>query len=172
MKDENSPVTPEEFILRRIHSDHYATNGLPVLSRKAFLPLGGKGVRHPDNDGISFTRLHCLDKAEEALAKIKPDKLPRAGLVQVQVLALASIKLTAIASPQPESGLLGHCHIPEINFPDYIKPEFTAKIDEYITALTSICSQLESIVVIPPILEQAKRDQQIPPTVDAAASVS
>ena len=58
LKDENDPITPDEWFLRRVHCDKFRTDKTPLISPNAFEPRI-KG-RDPDKDGISLFRCAVL----------------------------------------------------------------------------------------------------------------
>jgi hypothetical protein len=108
MIQEHDAVEASEYILRRIHKDHYnASLPAPVL-RLAFQPSKA------DVDGLSVFRERFITAAELARLGRTPGAYYVARLL---VAALHDLGLTII--PAPVIGLPGHAIIPELNFSAY-----------------------------------------------------
>ena len=107
MKDEDSPVSPDELVLRLIWEDFF-NPGRPVPVRdRAFLP------RPNETEGISVFRLACLNNPEDALAVIAPEKRERYALAALPVTELAALGLTVL--PAKIETVPGHAVLPELN---------------------------------------------------------
>lgn len=107
MKDENSPVSADEVVIRLIWTDFYKP-GLPVsVSAKAFLP------RPNDPEGISVYRLACVSDAKDVLVVMAPEKRDKYWLALLPVAELTSIGLTV--QPDKIDMIAGHAVIPEMN---------------------------------------------------------
>lgn len=112
MNDEENPVLPEEFILRRIPLVFY--NGLlvPPITTQAFRP------RDDELDGLSFYRERFISAFELAQAMRVPGKCYVARLLASEFM---KYPLTLKPDPQPHPAPKGHIIIPELAFPIYIK---------------------------------------------------
>lgn len=107
MKDENSPVSPDEVVVRLIWTDFYKPGAATPVRDRAFLP------RPNEDTGISVFRLACLTDAKDALAAIAPDKQGKYALSLIAVAELAAIGLTV--QPAKIDTVPGHAVIPELN---------------------------------------------------------
>lgn len=68
VKQESDPITPDEWLIRRVHLDQFRTGKDPYVSPKAFRPrVNGD---QPDTDGISLFRLTCLRDEHDILEMI------------------------------------------------------------------------------------------------------
>jgi hypothetical protein len=107
MKDEDSPVTSDELVLRLIWEDFYVP-GRPVPVRdRAFLP------KKNEIEGISVFRLACLAHPEDALVVIAPDKRKRYGIAAIPVAELTALGLTV--QPAKIDMIPGHAVLLELN---------------------------------------------------------
>jgi hypothetical protein len=108
MSQEDDPVEKGEYVLRRIHKDHYnAALTSPVL-RLAFQPSKW------DTDGLSVCREQFISAAQLAA-------LGRASgayyVARLAVVTLHGLSLTVI--PSPRDDLPGHAVIPELSLSAY-----------------------------------------------------
>ena len=115
MKPESSPITDDEYLLRRVHRDRFRSDRAPGVSPNAFEPRV-KG-RDPDADGISLYREACVADATDILATIPEDKRSEYAIVRVPVALLKGLELTARSVP--DDRIPGHVVIPELNAADY-----------------------------------------------------
>lgn len=115
MKPESSPITDDEYLLRRVHRDRFRSDRVPIVSPNAFEPRV-KG-RDPDADGISLYREACVATATDILATIPEEKRAEYAIVRVPVALLEGLGLTV--RPVPDDRVLGHVVIPELNAADY-----------------------------------------------------
>lgn len=115
MKSESDPITPDEWLLRRVHIHRFTpSRGCPI-SPNAFEPRY-KG-NDPDTDGISLYRQACLRSLEDLLQTIDPEKRDNVGIVRLQVSDLWNLQLTV--KPAPVAAVPGHVVIPELNAAAY-----------------------------------------------------
>lgn len=108
MPDENDPVLPTEYVLRRIvnQKDFYdATLDQPVV-RTACCPTKN------DVDGLSVFRELFVSPEEVAAAGTNPAGYYVAKLLVADILDLG---LTVIPDPKPEQ-LEGHSLVPELTY--------------------------------------------------------
>ncbi len=124
MKSETDPITEDEWLLRRVHSDRFKSNRVPTISPSAFEPRI-KG-HDPDVDGISLYREACLGSANELLASMNEDKRREQAVVRIGVRFLHQLGLTVTI--KPDLHVKGHVVIPELNSVEYAasKSRFTA----------------------------------------------
>jgi hypothetical protein len=123
MKPESDPIDDNEWLLRRVRSERFRTDEVPIISPNAFEPRT-KG-RDVDLDGISFYRESCISSPADVLAGIDPDKRTQIGIVRIQVRSLVAIGLTVRVVR--DSRIAGHVVVPELNSEDYSrdKAKFT-----------------------------------------------
>ena len=123
MKPETDPITDDEWLLRRVRTEKFRTDQVPLISPNSFEPRV-KG-RDPDVDGISLFREACLANSLDVLATIASDRLHEYGIVRVPVSLLKSLQLSVESRPDPR--ILGHVVIPELNSATYLadKARFT-----------------------------------------------
>jgi hypothetical protein len=107
MKDEASPVSPDELVLRLIWQEFYVP-GRPVPVRdRAFMP------RANEREGISVFRLACLHHPEDVLAVIAPEKRGKYAIAAIPVVELTALGLTV--QPAKIETVPGHAVLPELN---------------------------------------------------------
>lgn len=105
MSDELEPIEEDEFVLRRIHRDHYKTSLPDPVLRMAFEPRRG------ENDGLSVYRERWVTPAQVAASGRTP------GAYYVTRLAVRDLrKLNLTVVPAPRSELPGHAVIPELSW--------------------------------------------------------
>ena len=123
MKPEDSPITDDEWLLRRVRVEKFRTEDAPIISPNAFEPRT-KG-RHPDTDGISLFRAECLDDPSEVLANVAPERIDEYGIARISISFLKSLGLSV--EIRPASHTPGHVVIRELNANDYAadKARFT-----------------------------------------------
>lgn len=118
MKAETDPITDDEWLLRRVRVEKFRTDTTPIISPNAFEPrLPGPKVRDPDIDGISLYREACLMAAEDILATVVEDRRNEYGIVRIPVTLLSHLNLSV--QSRPDSRILGHVVIPELNAAAY-----------------------------------------------------
>lgn len=109
MDAEQEPVSPDEFVLRRVHKNHFDPS-LPV-------PIQKVAVRptERDTDGLSVYReREYIGNPGGILADMDEAKRGNYYIARVRVSDLRALGL----SVRPERGpddLPGHCVIPELN---------------------------------------------------------
>lgn len=107
MKDETSPVSEDEVVVRLIWRDYYRpAEEQPVLNR-AFLP------RPNELSGISVFRLACLADPTDALRVMVPEKRCGYAIGFVSVADLTALGLTV--KPARVEEVPGHSLLPELN---------------------------------------------------------
>ncbi len=139
MKDQNDPITEDEWLLRLVWEDRFVKRD-PPISLNAFEPRDG---RHPDTEGISLFREACVENPEDILAVVAADKRHRYGIVKIPVSMLAGQDLTV--RPDNIEEVPGHVVMPELNLVAY-----SANPNDFLTqkqALARISS--ENIVLRP-----------------------
>ena len=140
MKPETDPITDDEWLLRRIHTDHIHEGR---IAERAFRPrLSG---RDPDTNGISLYRLTCLQNPAEILATIPEERRPLSGIVHIPVKLILDLGMTV--KIEPDSRVLGHVVIPEMNADGYISN--AEQVGEWISKLTLIASEPANILLRP-----------------------
>lgn len=107
MKDETSPVSPDELVVRLVWRDfHRPGQDQPVLDR-AFLP------RSNETTGISVFRLACLSTVTDALKVMAPEKRDGYALALIPVAELTALGLSV--EPAKVDEVPGHALLPELN---------------------------------------------------------
>lgn len=111
---EESPISEDEILYRRIPASHYSSDlNCPVLA-DGFRPSS------LDEDGISFYRAKFTDP-KSTLLSAREEKRGTYYVAKIKVKDIVSlslpIKLTIIPDPCPP--VKGHCLITEINKKDY-----------------------------------------------------
>ena len=107
MKDDATPVSPDEVVVRLIWTDFHKPAATPPVRDRAFLP------RPNDETGISVFRVACLPDARNALAAIAPEKRDKYALALLHMAELTAIGLTV--EPAKIDTVPGHAVIPELN---------------------------------------------------------
>ena len=125
MTDQQDPVSPNEYVLRRILSDYCD----PLLRE----PIQSQGFRPTknDTDGISVFR---------ALF-VTPDRVASSGknpkgyyVTRLRVSDILALGLTVIPNPKNEQ-LSGHALIPELSIGAYTKDKEVSKLLLYRLAI-------------------------------------
>jgi hypothetical protein len=112
MSDQSQPVEESEFILRRIHRQHYQEGAdIPVLA-SGFRPT------QQDTTGISVFRERFLAQTVDALASLAPEKQGNYFLARLAVEDLRKLDLTVVPDPD-YAGPPGHAVIPELSWQAY-----------------------------------------------------
>ena len=122
MKDEASPITPDEWMLRLIWIDFYKPELAISIRDRAFTP------RTNESDGISMFRLACVNNPEDILAVIAPEKREKYVLASLSVAEILELGLTV--QPSKITGVAGHVVIPELTI-------------EFLTAEGGACQMLQ-----------------------------
>jgi hypothetical protein len=108
-KNEEDPLTEDEFILRRIHQNNYKLNKTPPVQRVAFEP------KDDDHEGLSCNREYFVSAEALAFSGRKPGEYYIARL-SVKVLRGPSYQLTIDPTPNPDPAEpRGHCDIRELS---------------------------------------------------------
>lgn len=107
MKDETSPVSPDEVVARLIWKDFYKPTEPVPVREGAFRPKPG------ETDGISVFRAACLNDPRDVLAVIAPEKRDKYALALLPVSELLMLGLTV--QPAKIDTIPGHAVIPELN---------------------------------------------------------
>lgn len=105
MSQGHDPVEEGEYVLRRIHKDHYNAALPAAVLRVAFQPSKS------DVDGLSVCRERFITAAQLAGLGRAPGAYYVARLA---VTALHDLSLTVI--PAPRTDLPGHAVIPELTW--------------------------------------------------------
>src|SRR5438094_251516 len=103
MSAEQNPIVATEYVLRRVHKDHFDAH-LPV----PIMPVAFKPTES-DVDGISVYHEQLISAAEVGRAGRTPGAY---YVARLSVAALHALSLTVIPVP---SDLPGHAVIPELN---------------------------------------------------------
>ena len=106
MKDESSPITSDELVIRLIWSDFYRPDLTEVIRERAFKP------REEETDGISVFRSECLSDPRDALAVMSPEKQAKYALALLPVAEILALGLTV--QPAMIHRVPGHAAIPEL----------------------------------------------------------
>lgn len=107
MKDENDPVTPDEFVVRMVWTFSFKVGAAQPVAREAFEPRGH------ETDGVSVFRAVCLITPEQALDVMAPDKRDRYAVVMLPVSEIERLGLTV--QPAKIDTVPGHAVLPELN---------------------------------------------------------
>ena len=126
--DQNDPIEPEEFILRRVP---YSQN-TPYINPESEEPIS-TGCFTPskdDTDGISVFREKFVS-AKKVADRYMEGKNKQCYIIRIKAEDLEGI-VTII--PSPNEYLDGHAHIPEIKYQDnYVYRPIRAKIIKKLT---------------------------------------
>ena len=91
MKDQEAPITDDEWVLRRVHTDNFMSLDPPRINPYAFKPqLTG---RFPATIGISFYRQACVADYNHVLSKTDEAKRDKYGIVRLPIAFLKSLNL-------------------------------------------------------------------------------
>ena len=118
MKDQEAPITDDERVLRRVHTDNFMSLDPPRINPYAFKPqLTG---RFPDTTGISFYRQACVADHNHVLSKTDEAKRDKYGIVRIPIAFLKSLNLDVhLDDDHDEPIVLGHVVMPGINSDNY-----------------------------------------------------
>lgn len=138
MTDQHDPVSPDEYVFRRIPKDklRYDPSLSEPVTRLAFDPS------KKDIDGISIFRALFVSAEDVAAAGLGMNGYCIARLLVRDIIALG---LTVISDPRDDQ-LPGHSLIPELAFQRVNAKETKPKSKEYQRALAKLAG--ESIVFI------------------------
>lgn len=118
MKDQQDPITDNEWILRRVHQSWFAPAGPTAINPYAFKPQIGGDL--PDTTGISFYRQSCIVDFNDILAKTVEARRPKYGIVRLPVSLLTSLGLNVERDDDVDAPIvLGHVIMPGINSINY-----------------------------------------------------
>jgi hypothetical protein len=107
MKNEDEPVSPEEWLIRLIWTDYYDIS-LPIpIQASAFTP------RKNETDGISVFRSACVGNPKDALAVIAEDKRDKYAIALLLVADVMALGLSV--APAKIDAVPGHAVLPELN---------------------------------------------------------
>lgn len=109
MSQEQDPVAPDEFILRRVHKNHYDASQPTPVTPVAFRP------NPKDTRGLSISRLKYT--TAEALAA-SGRKAGEYYIVRLRVEELHKLGLSVVPDRDPEAPP-GHGFIPELSADGY-----------------------------------------------------
>ena len=109
--DDSVPVDPGEFVLRRIHMNHYFPTQNPPITVEAFRPSS------EDDNGLSVYREGFNPDPQQVLQYVEAAKRDRYYVVRIAVRDILAMGLTVVADHVP--GEPGHALIPEIALPVY-----------------------------------------------------
>ena len=139
MDPSHAGVSPDEYVLRRIHKSHYD----PTLP----LPVTKAAVRPTDADktGLSvyLERLY-RDDPTGILAQINEAKRGDYYIARVRVADLLALGLRVLSDEGPQH-LPGHCNIPELN-----RPEYEANKSRWADAQKAFAQLLGENIIHPP----------------------
>lgn len=107
MKDESTPVSPDEVVIRLIWGKFIKLNRPVPVSEQAFQP------RADETDGISVFRMACLNVPGDALTVIAPEKRDKYVLAMLPVAEILALGLTVV--PAKVDAVPGHAVLPELN---------------------------------------------------------
>ncbi len=138
MKSQEDPITNDEWVLRRVHSQSFDSVNPPEINLYAFKPT--VQGRFTDEGGISFYRQSCIECVQEILAKTDLAKRHRYGIVRLPLTYLQSIGLHVTRSDDDSPPIIhGHVLMPGINSiayknnKDEILPKMKA-LSDYVNA--------------------------------------
>ena len=107
MKDQHSPITPDEVLLRLIWWMHYKPKAPIRVRLDAFEP------KRDETDGISLFRAACLSTPAAALGAFAEDKRELYAIATLLAAEVMSYGVTI--EPAPIDAVPGHAVIPELN---------------------------------------------------------
>jgi hypothetical protein len=153
MKSPNDPITPDEWLLRRVHLSSFKLPLGSGLQYGSFVPRGKKS-RCPDDTGISLYRAVCLPAAESVLAGIEDEvKRRQNGVVRVMVSEISALGLEVViehdAPDDPAAGIPGHVVIPQLTGAAWEDPEKKRRLKVVIERLAEIAGRPENVLVMP-----------------------
>lgn len=153
MKSPTDPITPDEWLLRRVHVSSFKQPLGSGLQYGSFVPRGKKSYC-PDDTGISLYRAECLRGAECILAGIADEaKRRQNGVVRVRVSALYELGLEVLIEhddpDDPTAGIPGHVVIPQLTGPAYEDATKKPRLKVVIERLSEIAGQPENVLIIP-----------------------
>ncbi|MCP4764745.1 MAG: hypothetical protein GY875_00575 [Gammaproteobacteria bacterium] len=125
--DQNDPIEPGEFILRRVP---YSKNNLLVdIDSAVPVTAGCFSPTSDDTEGISVFREKFVS-GKEVADRYREDKQKECYIIRINVDDLEGI---VTIEQSPSDYLEGHAHIPELNVLDKnqcraIRPKITKKL--------------------------------------------
>jgi hypothetical protein len=150
MKDQQEPITDDEWLLRRVHKEYFESLVPPLIRPYAFKPqLTG---RLPDTTGISLYRQSCLNRTEDIFVKTMDTKRHSFGIVRVPVSLLYSNGLNVIRDDDLDDPIvLGHVVVPEINSREYEQTKDS--VVPLMKALSDYVNEHKEFLMLPRTLE-------------------
>jgi hypothetical protein len=150
MKDQQEPITDDEWLLRRVHKGYFESLVPPLIRPYAFKPqLTG---RLPDTTGISLYRQSCLNRTEDIFVKTMDTKRHSFGIVRVPVSLLYSNGLNVIRDDDLDDPIvLGHVVVPEINSREYEQTKDS--VVPLMKALSDYVNEHKEFLMLPRTLE-------------------
>lgn len=136
MKDESSPITPDEDVIRLIWEAFYQPDPHAKISESAFKP------RADETDGISVFRAACLADPRDVLAVMAPERQSKYVLALLPVAEIIALGLTV--QPAKIEQVSGHAVIPELNIDAFTADSRSSRVIQ--KALAAIAARN----VIPP----------------------
>lgn len=109
----DGPVTPDEFVLRRVHKNHFDP-ALPVPVQ----PVSTRPTASDDTGLSVYREAHYPGNPAGILAQVEDAKKSNYYVCRVRVADLDALGLTVRPEQGPDD-LPGHCVIPELNRPAY-----------------------------------------------------
>lgn len=140
MKDDASPVTPDELVVRLVWGEFFKPADRVPIRARAFLP------RADETDGISVFRAACLNDPTDALAVMAPEKRDRYVVTLLSVADLMAMGLSV--QPAKVDAVPGHAVIPELSITAYQTD--SAKCQTVQGLLAGLASQRVVRVPAPP----------------------
>jgi hypothetical protein len=112
MNGELEPVSDQEYILRRVHANHFQADLPTPIQRAAFCPSKS------DQTGLSCYRERFVETYLQVLTAVPPDRRGKYYVCRLCVSDLMRLGLTVVPDPSPQD-IPGHCIIPELSKPKY-----------------------------------------------------
>src|SRR6266540_3581799 len=103
MKDEASPITADELVIRLIWGEMFKAG---TVSERAFAP------KPEEHDGISVFRAACLANPRDVLTVMAPEKRGRYVLALLPGAEILALGLTV--EPAKIETISGHAVLPEL----------------------------------------------------------
>jgi hypothetical protein len=135
-------ISPDEYVLRRVHKNHY-TAGLPVPVQKA-----AARPTEADTDGLSvYLERSYHNNPSGILAQVDEAKRGSYYVARVRVAELVALGLHVRLAEGPEH-LPGHCVIPELTREAYDNDQ-TGRVTDHVLAIAKLLGQ--DIIYSPPV---------------------
>lgn len=153
MKTPDEPISPDEWLLRRVHANSFLQPLGTGLKSSAFVPRDDRS-KNPDTTGISLYRAECVPRPESVLGAIQDEsKRRKNGVVRVSVRDIHALGLRVVReddqNPDVRLRIAGHVVIPELSSGAYSDLGQKPRLKVVIARLAEKAGERENVLILP-----------------------